>query len=393
MPYPAISREFKKKFPNYLSNTLRNLTEPRASASKWNESHLEALRVLLIPAQKGDCSLPILEPYLQKARSELELHREFKEKLQVFGSDAVQTLSHSELFHTGGRLGSMYQSLAIVLETSQSQQNTESRPSREPSTPNREGFVSGDGLGLSSPLGSDNTSESEYAPSESSGLSRRTNDARRKPEVATSTLALSFLSAVLALTRNISEPTQLEVLTVPTTLKVQFGRLDYMCIDDGSLVYRKTGEASAGKWVSTATPVPCGVESKAGFASWEGGEAGVSTRVLAQRVGEMLGMIHRNIINVEDPNDINKMTKYDRTVFLIVAHQDRVRFTSATFEPDYIEYLTTPTKNTSTFLHVEESRDYVLSNPEDRLEAAVSTIALSQYLEQSLPKAQGTGDG
>ena len=71
------------------------------------------------------------------------------------------------------------------------------------------------------------------------------------------------------------------------------------------------------------------------------------------------------------------------SLFLIAACQARLRFMSATFEPDYLLYLKTSVDQSRTcFLRVFESRDYVLSSSGDRYEAAVAVVALVKFLEQ-----------
>ena len=80
------------------------------------------------------------------------------------------------------------------------------------------------------------------------------------------------------------------------------------------------------------------------------------------------------------------------SVFLIAAHPDHLRFLSATFSPKYLLYLTTSTEPTPTFLRIHQSRDYVLSNRDDRLQAAISTFAMIEFIERGILNSPREGD-
>ena len=210
--------------------------------------------------------LPILQPHAREARAQLEKSPGFMTELSAVKSMEVGSLSMSELWRRGGRLGSFYQALANVLETGDQDhddsQGGSSRRSRERRQPFREGFVAWDSVRLSSsseghPSSSppEMLSSSSYIPGEDSELIRETHEGRYKSEVATSTLAFLFLSSTTALTRGNTQDPQLEFLNLPTTFLIAFKDLKSTCINDGSLLLRGM---FGGSWVtSVLAHSPC----------------------------------------------------------------------------------------------------------------------------------------
>jgi hypothetical protein len=83
----------------------------------------------------------------------------------------------------------------------------------------------------------------------------------------------------------------------------------------------------------------------------------------------------------------DKLTNpFANSVFLIAAYQDHLRFMGATFSTEYLDYLDTSIAPTSTFLYVYQSRDYVLPDRNDRVAAAISTLAMAEFLKKGITK-------
>ncbi|KAI9770813.1 MAG: hypothetical protein M1840_003063 [Geoglossum simile] len=198
---------------------------------------------------------------------------------------------------------------------------------------------------------------------------------RRKLEIVTSRLALEFLSSILSLSRPSDRVSQLEFLNTPTTFVSNLAGSEYISISNGSLLQR--GLVGT-RWTTLSGLVRCSVEAKAWLEGEATDEVGKFRRVLAQQVGEMVGMINQRLgLNAE-------MNEFNRTVFLIAAHQDHLRFMSATFSTEYLDYLRTSIEPPSVFLSIQQSRDYVLSDIDDRIEAAASILAMVEFLDDGL---------
>ncbi|KAI9854373.1 MAG: hypothetical protein M1813_001276 [Trichoglossum hirsutum] len=321
---------------------------------------------------------------MNQAESQLYKHPKLVDELTKFRPSDVDGMSHSGLRQLSGKPGAFYQAHAVVRDTNEPEEEPQVRPARLPQPPVREGFVSGDGLQLSSSPLADTTSSppeippsSPYVPPSPSETSHATYEARRKPEIATATLAFEFLSSVLSLTGPVNEATQLEFVNTPATFVSKLGASECVSINDGSLLQR--GLVGT-RWTTIARTVHCSVEAQAWLECNAADEVGTSRQVLAQQVGEMMGMISQRIAEEVE------MTEFERTVFLIAAYQDHLRFMGATFSTEYLDYLDTSIAPTSTFLYVYQSRDYVLPDRNDRVAAAISTLAMAEFLKKGITK-------
>ncbi|KAI9840280.1 MAG: hypothetical protein M1837_001815, partial [Sclerophora amabilis] len=209
------------------------------------------------------------------------------------------------------------------------------RKRRQPSNP---GYVTGKDMGFSSPQGSSPPPRSpEYQPSNAEDVDRESHEAGRKPEVASSTMALEFLSSVVELSRENDPLSQLEFSCFPTSLNVEVPGLSLPCINDGSLIKQELFE---GTWSPASHIVFCSLEEKAGFTGWiddgddEIGQMTPST--FAQIVCEMLGMVSQRLSRHIRPL---KLPEALNDTFLISVHHNVLHFFHAVPEDDYISYV------------------------------------------------------
>jgi hypothetical protein len=291
--------------------TRTPITSIELSISRGEASQLA--RTTKHPSSFFRCDLinQHLRPYMNQAESQLYKHPKLVDELTKFRPSDVDGMSHSGLRQLSGKPGAFYQALAVVRDTNEPEEEPQVRPARLPQPPVREGFVSGDGLQLSSSPLADTTSSppeippsSPYVPPSPSETSHATYEARRKPEIATATLAFEFLSSVLSLTGPVNEATQLEFVNTPATFVSKLGASECVSINDGSLLQR--GLVGT-RWTTIARTVHCSVEAKAWLECNAADEVGTSRQVLAQQVGEMMGMISQRIAEEVE------MTEFERT--------------------------------------------------------------------------------
>jgi hypothetical protein len=154
--YPRNVEEFNQRFPDNAYNTIHTLTEThrRASGSRWNVKHLEACRVLLSqpqsrPPHPQPHHLTVLEPYLERTRTQLERAPVVYQGLVAVTPKRLKQCSHQELRAVGNHFGAFYTRLADVTRLPLPEPQT--RPARATQPPDRPGYVSGEGLGHSQP--------------------------------------------------------------------------------------------------------------------------------------------------------------------------------------------------------------------------------------------------
>lgn len=102
--YPRNVEEFNQRFPDNAYNTIHTLTETngKASGRRWNVKHLEACRVLLSqpqsrPPHPQPHHLTVLEPYLERARAQLERTPVVYQSLVAVTPKRLKQCSHQEL--------------------------------------------------------------------------------------------------------------------------------------------------------------------------------------------------------------------------------------------------------------------------------------------------------
>lgn len=101
---PRNVEEFNQRFPDNAYNTIHTLTETngKASGRRWNVKHLEACRVLLSqpqsrPPHPQPHHLTVLEPYLERARAQLERAPVVYQSLVEVTPKRLKQCSHQEL--------------------------------------------------------------------------------------------------------------------------------------------------------------------------------------------------------------------------------------------------------------------------------------------------------
>jgi hypothetical protein len=249
---PSTPDAFRREFPEHArtADLLQFLQETHLSASKWTRNHLQALRVLRIPVP-GDGHLPILRPHFSAAMEQLNAADTGSILLQLnrFTKIDVTRRAHSELRRQCPQLGSYYANLTTVLEPNPTSAPLQSRspsaspiPTRSRQTPLRSGFVTGEGLGFSSPnTASDGINSSPlFAPSVNAPIDRSDYEDRVKSEEVSRSLASEFLGVICDLTRDATSnhiSGQLEFTSESHTHNIP--PLNTTCDDDGSFVLKR----------------------------------------------------------------------------------------------------------------------------------------------------------
>lgn len=169
-------------------------------------------------------------------------------------------------------------------------------PTRSRHTPLRSDFVTGEGLDLSS-SGSSHGTHSSFAPLVNTLIDRSEYEDRAKSEEVSRALASEFLGVICDLTYDpMSDPSLSRLEFTPESHAYYIPPLDSTCIDDGSFVLKRLQN---GVWQRQDLNSYCCLEAKRIHHQWEeDGEddVGVVTnKVLAQQVGEMLGMAFRRM--------------------------------------------------------------------------------------------------
>ena len=166
-------------------------------------------------------------------------------------------------------------------------------------TPRRSEFVSGEGLGFSSPTTvSDGIHSSpSFAPSVSAPIDRSEYEDRVKSEEVSRALASEFLGVVCDLTRDPALDRNSSCLEfTPESHTYKIPPLNATCVDDGSFVFKRIHK---GTWQRQDLNAYCCLEAKRIHDTWE--EEGeddvgvVTNEVFAQQVGEILGMAFRRM--------------------------------------------------------------------------------------------------
>ncbi|OBT76564.1 hypothetical protein VF21_05440 [Pseudogymnoascus sp. 05NY08] len=280
--------------------------------------------------------LPVLEPYVELARRRLKHTDEVYQSLIAVTPKDLRLCSHQQLRAKGNHFGAFYIRLADIVRLPPGEPQV--RPSRVVSPPDMSGYVSGEGLGLSSPVGSqqlDSSQPSSFSLSESDPVERPEHVLRTKHEVVTAGMAAEFISAVLDIcSEQKNADSRIEFTPAPTT-------------------------------------------------SWNEEEdvAQISTSVRAQLACEVFGSIFQRLNADDDPDDLSCN---DRHVFLISAHQTSLTFTHTTINKEYLDYLQSDSPTDSLpFLSLVSSKQFDIEKVPGRIEAAISIMALVSFLDDT----------
>lgn len=213
--YPSKPAEFIQRFPDHERNTIHSISQSlaRASGSRWIANHLESCRVILKPPRPQMKHLDILQEYIEPAaRIYIKNCHGIFQPLTAVSPKLLKECSFAELRKIGGGFGAFYV-----------------------------GFVTGEGLGFSSPLGTETSGQqsSPFSPSESDPIERSDHALRTKHETVTAGMAAEFISSVLDLCcEQSSQHSRIEFATAPTTYNMRTKWFQTTCQDDGSLIRR-----------------------------------------------------------------------------------------------------------------------------------------------------------
>jgi hypothetical protein len=240
--------------------------------------------------------LDIFQEYIEPARIYIKNCHGIFQPLTAVSLKLLKECSFAELRKIGGGFGAFYVRLAEVVRMPPPEKR--SQPSRDVRQPDRQGFVTGEGLGFSSPLGTETSGQqsSPFSPSESDPVERSDHALRTKHETVTAGMAAEFISSVLDLCcKQSSQHSRIEFATAPTTYNMRTKWFQTTCQDDGSLIRRHKSKFS-GLWSSRGDILAI-VEAKAQYTSWNEDEdiAQVSYNVLAQQVCEMKSSLSQRI--------------------------------------------------------------------------------------------------
>lgn len=192
------------------------------------------------------------------------------QQLKRFTKRDVMRSTPTDLRRGCQELGSYYAWLACVLEPNPKSKSSRKRtPSISPrakrvcQTPLQSGFVTGEGLGFSSPIKvSDeiHSSPSSFAPSDNATRDRSDFEDRVKSEDVSRALAIESLAIICDLARDPASdsiPRRLEFTPESHTYKIP--PLNATCIDDGSFVFERMQK---GVWQREDLNAYCCLEAK-----------------------------------------------------------------------------------------------------------------------------------
>lgn len=303
--YPSSAAEFNERFPDNERQTIHTLSEGhrKASGSRWNTSHLEACRVIMSQSLHH---LPVLEPYIELARRRLKNTDDVYQSLISVTPKDLRLCSHQQLRAKGNHFGAFYIRLADITRLPAGELQV--RPTRVVSAPDRSGYVSGEGLGLSSPIGSErlvSSQPSSFSLSESDPVEQPEHVLRTKHEVVTAGMAAEFISAILDMcSEQKNTDSRIEFTPAPTTYIIESQWFQSVCQDDGSFIRRKKSKPDRG-WISQGHNLAI-LEAKALYTSWNEEEdvAQISTSVRAQLACEVFGSIFQRLNADDDPDNL-----------------------------------------------------------------------------------------
>jgi hypothetical protein len=248
-------------YPTNKTITFDNfpVEDTTSSGSKWNENHLQACRVLVIPPLKGK-HLDILKPQLTELKEKKFSSDDFATALHM-NTEEMKSLSAANLRHDGGPLGAFFVRLKELITTLEPDSSSDvalpptgqlRRSTREvPSTPTRKpNFHTGENLNLSSPHnGPDSSQETNDRDlySTPSSYIKAKNVLVEKHETVAAGMAAEFISCVLDEFAYSPSPSvnpqnmTAQYQTAPTTRPIECAPLSCTAQDDGSVVLCSPG--------------------------------------------------------------------------------------------------------------------------------------------------------
>ena len=311
--YPSTEAEFVETFPDNERNTIHSMpaSVAKASGSRWNMAHLEACRVIVSLPAKPHTHLEVLSRYCERARIHIEALPRALSSLEWVSPKMLKECPSAGLREIGGQFGAFYSLLAEVARMPDLVRRARSgRDIQRPSNPD---FVTGEGLGFSSPLGTDGSGQnqsSSFSPSESDPLERSDHELRRKHEVVTANMTAEFISSLLdTCSHPPDSDSRLEFNPAPSTYALDTPALKSTCQDDGCIVRRCRSQLT-GYWITQGFNLAI-VECKAQYTIWNEDEdiASVSSNVRAQQVCEMLSSGFQRIEAVHEIGDLSPKSR------------------------------------------------------------------------------------
>ncbi|KAA8896907.1 hypothetical protein FN846DRAFT_910521 [Sphaerosporella brunnea] len=317
---PTTAAEFHALHPN--PPTVRNASRKvlGASGSEFHAYHLLLYRVL---EQR--------HPRPSAAAEAVALHPRLDAALRMFRrTRALLTARPFEFVDSGG-FHVFYSLLAKVLKAGE----RVSAPAlgvvqrRAPAAAGlwrrRTEFVSGSGLGLSSPS-VQLPSSSPYSMSSDLASTASAHMDTVGPEALTQHLVSAFLTVVLDM-RDRPPPRRLVFWPTPHRMTVDTWQETFVCIDDG-------GFALDGRDDRRYASLEC----KRQWAAVDAADGSVRLEeplnVAAQHVAEFLGMAADN-----QPTDGAAWEDVRRRFFLVVGNQHHLQLKRVDFTPDYLRYV------------------------------------------------------
>jgi hypothetical protein len=314
----------------------------------------------------------------------------------------LKQCSHQELRAVGNRFGAFYTRLADVTRLPLPESQT--RPARVTRPPDRPGYVSVEGLGLSSPLGtelSDYSQPSSFSLSESDPVEQSEHILRIQHETVTAGMASEFISVIVDLCSEQTQPeSRIEFTSAPTTYTMESQWLRTVCQDDGSFI-RRIKSRLHGHWISKGHNLAI-LEAKALYKCWSEDEdvAQLSTNVLAQQACEIVSSIFQRL-DIDD--EVDDLSRKDRqyvlyrprvlyvterltliSLFLISVHQTILTFLHTTIEKDYLDYLRSDKPaDVLPFLALTTSAQFDIEKIPERVEAAMGIMSLVSFLDET----------
>jgi hypothetical protein len=261
-----------------------------------------------LPPEQPNEHLEVLRPYRERARIHIENFPDILRSLTAVSPKNLKECSSARLRKMGGEFGAFYSRLAEVVRMPQPVRRT--RPIRDIRQPNDPNFVTGEGLGFSSPLGTEASRQfqsSPFSPSESDPVEQSDHELRKKHETVTASMATEFISTILDICCDQPNPnSRIEFNPAPTTYTLDTPSFKTTCQDDGCLIRRHTSQLT-GSWLPHGYNLAI-VECKAQYTSWNEDEdiAQVSSNVLAQQVCEMISSVFERIETVYDAEDLSQ---------------------------------------------------------------------------------------
>ncbi|KAA8912640.1 hypothetical protein FN846DRAFT_932857 [Sphaerosporella brunnea] len=319
---PSTEAEFHARHPRPA--TLATSKALGLSGSEFNARHLILYRVL---EQR--------HPHASSASQAINLNPRLDEALRMFRRNrSLVTASAAEFVGAGG-FHVFYSLLAKVLKAGERrsapaqgviQRRVAAAAAANPGlTRLRPGYVSGSGMGLSSPSLRVATSSPYSVSSDVSTASVHMD--RVGPEALTQHLVSAFLTVVLDM-RDRAPPRRLVFWPTAHRMKVVTRKETFVCDDDGG--FALDGGDDDRRYAS--------LECKRQWAVAEAEDGSVRLEeplnVSAQHVAEFLGMAADN-----QPRDGEAWEDVRRRFFLVVGNQYHLQLKRVDFTPEYLRYV------------------------------------------------------